>query len=364
MDEWRRNGTCSACAHFEVDFGEAPDLHGHCKMYPRTGSRQAGDATCHAFSPEAGFAERVQIAARTTVPDSSRQRTAPGRVLFGASGEAEPTEPSSAATVRRRDGAVLSPSSGAVAEPEPKAGSAGPAAEAMAPVPPDPTAQADGDWSEAVALREVLERFGLLAPVDLAEEAAGATLLIQPADTALKPAELEVDVLFRKLSSVRDRLRLVEQKVNAHPRLGEAARLELQHPVTRAYGAISSFSALFRPESATWHARRGARRTLEALLRPWDTFRPFEIAPKWQGGTTVVRAADGTSGLRFPNELLFEKAGRLRDALERLSAAIAAHPGLDRDDRDNLEDYVAKSNGSLTTLNILFRHAEDRFSSK
>jgi hypothetical protein len=344
MDAWRRNGTCSACAHFEVDFGEAPDLIGHCKMYPRTGSRQAGDATCHAFTPEAGFAERVQIAARTTVPDSSRQRTAPGRVLFG--GPSEPHAEATSGPVRRRDGVVVEPSP--------------PSAEARAP---EPTEDA-GDETPALALREVLERFGLLAPVAVSAEAAGATLLIQPADTSLKPAEVEVDVLFRKLTSVRDRLRLVEQKVNAHPRLDEAARLELQHPVTRAYGAVSSFSAIFRPESASWHARRAARWALEALLRPWDPFRPFELAPKWQGGTTGVRAADGSLAVVFPNELLFEKASRLRDALERLSAAIAAHPALDRDDRDALEDYVAKSNGSLTTLNILFRHAEDRFSSK
>jgi hypothetical protein len=160
-------------------------------------------------------------------------------------------------------------------------------------------------------------------------------------------------------------MRLVEQKVNAHARLVETERLELQHFVTRVYGATSAFSGLFREESETWHARRGARWRFEGLLKAWDDFRPFELAPKWQGGKVAVRGTDaGDVRLSFPNELLFERTGRLRDALERLSRAIDRHPTLDRDDKATLEDYVAKSNGSLTTLNILFRHAEDRFSSK
>ena len=350
MGEWRKNGTCSACAHFEVDFGEAPDLLGHCKMYPRTGSRQALDATCHVFTPEPGFAERVTISARTTVPDSSRQRAAPGRTLVGGDvadrAGADGPEEDATAIVRRRDGVVVGPGEAAV-DREPSA-------------PGDALADAD-------ALREVLERFGLVAPVGLHPRFEGTTLHVGPADTALKAAEIEVDTLLKKLTTVRERMRLVEQKVNAHPRLVETERVELQHFVTRVYGAVASFSGLFREESATWHVRRAGRWRFEGLLKAWDDFRPFELAPKWQGGKVAVRAAaaDGADvRLTFPNELLFERTGRLRDALERLSRAIDRHRKLDADDKAALEDYVAKSNGSLTTLNILFRHAEDRFSSK
>jgi hypothetical protein len=343
MGEWRRNGTCSACAHFEVDFGEPPDLLGHCKMYPRTGSRQASDATCHVFTPEEGFAERVTIAARTSVPDSSRQRAAPGRTLLGGELARPPEDDPVPPPVRRREGVVVSPS------PEPA---------------PEPFAAADA-LAEAEALREVLERFGVLAPVPLHPALTGTALHIAPADTGLKPAELDLDTLLKKLTSVRERMRLVEQKVNAHTRLVETERLELQHFVTRVFGAVSAFSGLFREESETWHARRGARWRFEGLLKAWDDFRPFELAPKWQGGKVLVRGADsGDVRLAFPTELLFERTGRLRDALERLSRAVDRHPRLDADDKATLEDYVAKSNGSLTTLNILFRHAEDRFSSK
>jgi hypothetical protein len=62
VDEWRRNGTCGACQHLQTDFGEHPTMYGHCKMYPRSGSRSSSDATCHEFKPLEGFAERIVLA--------------------------------------------------------------------------------------------------------------------------------------------------------------------------------------------------------------------------------------------------------------------------------------------------------------
>jgi hypothetical protein len=343
MSEWRRNGTCGACSHFTVDFGEAPEFFGHCKMYQRTGSRDASDATCHEFLPLEGFADKVVLEARTTVPDSSRQRTAPGRTIVG----------DSAPVIRRRDGETTAPSA------EEEAAGAG----ALAGLLENPGGGLDADVLD-LALLDLFDRYGLVDALPLDREFRTATLILQPADRGLKAAEIEVEALFHKVVMVRDRLRLIEQKVNAQSGLTDLQKVELQQHITRAYGAFSGLNAIFRKTAAYWARRRPTRRALELLLRRFDTLPTYELAPKWVGGEVTVKDQDGEVLLAFPIELLFERTAGIKRALEALGDAAKAQTGIDRGDRDAIADYLSKSQGSLTTLNILFRHADDKFSSK
>ena len=98
-------------------------------------------------------------------------------------------------------------------------------------------------------IREAMdeERGGAFAP--LAGKWEGATIVIKPADPTLQAKELPVDALFHKVVMVRDRLRVLEQKVNGSTRLSDAEKVEIQSYVTKCYGSLTTFNVLFRDES-------------------------------------------------------------------------------------------------------------------
>jgi hypothetical protein len=94
------------------------------------------------------------------------------------------------------------------------------------------------------ALREVLdERAGR---AEMAARFRGGVLVIKPRDDSLQPKEVPLEEFFKKIVRLRDNLRLLEQKVNSHPKLeGEDRRL-LQGYVTKCYGTLTTFNLLFQ----------------------------------------------------------------------------------------------------------------------
>ena len=96
------------------------------------------------------------------------------------------------------------------------------------------------------AIREALREDG--AEVPLAPTWEGGTVVLKPHDPSLQPKEIPVDALLHKVVMVRDRLRVLEQKVNAHPKLSDAEKVEMQGYVTRCYGSLTTFNVLFRDE--------------------------------------------------------------------------------------------------------------------
>ncbi|HVE86704.1 MAG TPA: hypothetical protein VND93_27790 [Myxococcales bacterium] len=94
-------------------------------------------------------------------------------------------------------------------------------------------------------------------PPPMAAKWQGGVVQILPGNKELQGKELPIDSLFHKVVMIRDRLRTLEQKINGHPKLTDAEKVEIQHYVTRVYGSLTSFNLLFRDKDDQFTGQKG-----------------------------------------------------------------------------------------------------------
>ena len=96
------------------------------------------------------------------------------------------------------------------------------------------------------ALTRVLQRWSdQTEVVPLGDKWKGGKLILKPGRADLSVKEIPIDGFFHKIVMVRDRLRVLEQRVNASA-LDDEEKVNIQQYITRIYGSLTSFNLLFK----------------------------------------------------------------------------------------------------------------------
>lgn len=90
--------------------------------------------------------------------------------------------------------------------------------------------------------------------------------------------------------------------------------------------------------------------------------RIIEIGERWKGGTLILKPANTElQAKEVPIETFFHKIVMVRDRLRVLEQNINSHAKLCEEEKIDLQQYITRAYGSLTTFNILFAEKEDYF---
>jgi len=82
--------------------------------------------------------------------------------------------------------------------------------------------------------------------IEMGDKWKKGTMILQPGVTGLKGKEIPIEAFFHKIVLVRDRLRVMEQRINSNSKLEDEEKVNLQQYITRIYGSLTTFNLLFK----------------------------------------------------------------------------------------------------------------------
>jgi hypothetical protein len=216
---------CGSCRLWRPILEDARGPIGPCRLGVRTGDFPGTAPICERYL------SRAAALPHAPPPEPSRRRA--GR----------PTGP------------VLRPSAQPERAPPPRDPRPGPPRAApLSPLPEELTDMTREEFAQAI--REALREDE--GDVRLAPKWEGGSVVLKPGDPGTQPKEIPLDALLHKIVMIRDRLRVLEQKINAHEKLTDAEKVDMQQYVTRCYGSLTTFNVLFRDEKDRFVGDKGA----------------------------------------------------------------------------------------------------------
>jgi len=97
------------------------------------------------------------------------------------------------------------------------------------------------------SLIKILESWSDISQViEMGDKWNDGTMILKPADDSMKSKEIPIETFFHKIVMVRDRIRVMEQRINASKKLSDEDKVNLQQYITRIYGSLTTFNVLFK----------------------------------------------------------------------------------------------------------------------
>jgi hypothetical protein len=109
---------------------------------------------------------------------------------------------------------------------------------------PEDLLDMDADQFRKVLSQVIRDELGV-GDIQIAGKWQGGEMILRPGKEGLQDKHVPLEALFRKIVAIRDKLRVLEQRINSHPKLGDDDKMQLQQYVTGCYGSLTTFNVLF-----------------------------------------------------------------------------------------------------------------------
>jgi hypothetical protein len=121
---------------------------------------------------------------------------------------------------------------------------------------PEDLLDMNADEFRTVLTEVIRDELGV-GDVELGGRWLGGEVILKPGKEGTQEKRIPIEALFRKIVQIRDKLRVLEQKINSHPKLSDEDKLQIQQYITQTYGSLTTFNVLFADRGDWFVGQKG-----------------------------------------------------------------------------------------------------------
>ncbi len=121
---------------------------------------------------------------------------------------------------------------------------------------PEDLLDMDADEFRRVLAHVIRDELGV-SKIEITGRWEGGEMILKPGKEGTAEKRIPLDSLFHKVVLIRDKLRVLEQKINSHPKLADDEKMQLQQYITGCYGSLTTFNVLFSNRDDQFVGQKG-----------------------------------------------------------------------------------------------------------